>query len=367
MKHYGVLLLTVVLVMSLSGVVWGESELDGKYVTFKDTTGKVITRTAHEVNVGDEYINSENHLYRVIGITGQTAQVKLIKEDALKASAWSNIRSFVFGLISGEFFGAQARPKGPVCVYHTHSDESYIQGDGTSSLRGRGGIFDIGDTLTNAFEQNGIPVVHSRTPHDPHDAAAYDRSRRTAAQLLRNRPACLLDIHRDAVPREEYASVINNQGVTKVQLVVGRQNPNFQANNDFAKQIKATCDKRSPGLVKGIFYGKGKYNQDLGPRSMLIEVGSHTNSKAAAERGARIFAAAAKDVLYGNAGSGFINRGSMRSIFWVVVAALGGIGLYLLLNREGLKDIKKEFTGALGEQPDRERPESKQDKNGDSP
>ena len=40
----------------------------------------------------------------------------------------------------------------------------------------------------------------AKTPHDPHDAMAYDRSRRTAAELLKKNPIALLDIHRDAVP-----------------------------------------------------------------------------------------------------------------------------------------------------------------------
>ena len=45
-----------------------------------------------------------------------------------------------------------------------------------------------------------------------------------------------------------------------------------------------------PMLVKGIYYGRGNYNQDLGPRTLLIEVGAHTNSRIRAERGAAMFA-----------------------------------------------------------------------------
>ena len=52
----------------------------------------------------------------------------------------------------------------------------------------------------------------------------------------------------------------------------------MQANMDFAKQMKAYYDEVQPGLIKGIFKAKGNYNQDLGPRTILIEVGTHTNS-----------------------------------------------------------------------------------------
>ena len=51
--------------------------------------------------------------------------------------------------------------------------------------------------------------------------------------------------------------------MTKVQIVLGRTNPNLKANEAFAKQVKAVVDKKYPGLIKGIFYGDGKYNQDL--------------------------------------------------------------------------------------------------------
>lgn len=360
--------IAAILCLNLTSVVYGESELRQKYMTLKDDRGRVITRTAHEVVVGDEYLNSENNLYRVYKVSGLAAKVKLVKSDALKASAWSELQLFLSSLLRGDFFRSEVKQRGPIAIYHTHSDESYIPSDGTSSKKGHGGVFQVGDTLTRSFEKLGIPVVHSKTPHDPHDGLAYDRSRRTAVQLLKDRPAALLDVHRDAVPREEYTTVVNKQDVAQVQLVVGRQNPNFQTTNDFAKQIKASVDKKAPHLIKGIFYGKGKYNQDLGPRSMLLEIGTYTNSKGAAERGAAIFAAAAKDVLYGNTGAGAINRGGMRNVFWIVVAVLGGLGLFFLLNRSGLKKISKEFSGALGEEP-KEEPEKKQsdsDHNGES-
>ena len=55
--------------------------------------------------------------------------------------------------------------------------------------------------------------------------------------------------------------------------------------------------KQTPGLSNGIFMGKGDYNQDLSPRVTLIEVGSHTNSKDEAEKGAKLFASTIPVVL----------------------------------------------------------------------
>jgi stage II sporulation protein P len=308
-------------------------------MTLQDNQGHVITQTGHQVVIGDEYLNSGNHLYQVVRVKNNIAVVKLVKQNGLQTSVWSGLQAFIHQVFTFDFLGAEVKQKrGPIAIYHTHSDESYVPSDGISSKPAHGGVFQVGDSLTNSLESKGIPVVHSKTPHDPHDGMAYDRSRRTAVQLLRERPICLIDLHRDAGPRQGYSEFINNQAVTKVQLVIGRQNPNFQANNDFAKNIKAVVDRKYPGLIKGIFYGNGKFNQDLGPRSILLEFGTEKNSKEAAERGANVFAAAARDALYGLTGSGVVNRGSLRSLFWIVVTLIGGVGLFLLINRGSLKN-----------------------------
>lgn len=347
MKRWFLILTILIMVVSSLGNARAEIELDGKFVTLKDEKGRVITRTAHQVSIGDEYLTSNNGLYRVTKVEGEIATARLVRKERLKAESRTGLRALINNLSQ---MRAEVKDKGPIAIYHTHSDESYVPTDGKSSQKGNGGIFRVGEALTKAFEQNGIPVVHDKSSHDPHDALAYDRSRRTAAQLLKKQPSCILDVHRDAVPPEEYSKIINGKGVTKVQLVVGRENPNFKANNDFAKQVKAVVDKKYPGLIKGIFYGTGKYNQDLGPRTLLLEFGTHTNSRDSAERGAAIFAEAASDVLYGAAGAGFINRGSLQSLFWIIVAVVGGIGLFFLINRGGLKGIGKEFAGAVGEE-----------------
>ncbi len=325
-----------------------EIELNGKYMTLQDYRGHIITQTGHRVVVGDEYLNSDNHLYRVVQIKNEIAVVKLVKQNGLQTSKRPGVQAYINEFFRFDFLRAEVKQRGPIAIYHTHSDESYVPSDGTSSKPAHGGVFQVGDALTKTLESKGIPVIHSKTPHDPHDGMAYDRSRRTAIQLLRDRPVCLLDVHRDAGPIQGYSEIIDKKPVTRVQLVVGRQNPNFQANNDFAKNIKTVVDRKYPGLVKGIFYGNGKYNQDLGPRAILLEFGTEKASKEAAERGASIFAAAASNVLYGTTGSGIINRGSLRSLFWIVVALIGAAGLFLLINRGNLKDIGKEFSGAAG-------------------
>ncbi len=77
-----------------------------------------------------------------------------------------------------------------------------------------------------ALQELGLQTAHNTTSHDPHDAMAYTRSRRTAAELLRQRPMALFDIHRDAVPPKDlYVASVKGEKVAKLTLVVGREIP----------------------------------------------------------------------------------------------------------------------------------------------
>jgi len=93
---------------------------------------------------------------------------------------------------------------------------------------------------------------------------AYTCSRAGAVKLLKEfKPDLLLDVHRDAVPLEEYIRKIAGKNATGVRIVLGRNNPNLKANQNLAYRIKAIVDRTYPGLIKDIFLGKGDFNQDL--------------------------------------------------------------------------------------------------------
>ena len=345
----GCLLLLVLL--TLAGPVWGHTEREDGYYTLVDAEGRRIARTAHEVKKGDQYLTADNKLYRVEKVEENTAHLRFVREINLEAaiapSILTRLTSAVTRLIPGNEEYAQSDNR-PVAIYHTHSAESYVPTDGRSSIRENGGIFKVGESLAQALRERGVNVVHDKTPHDPHDARAYDRSRRTAAELLKKKPIAILDIHRDAVPADEYTGEVNNTAVTKVQLVVGRQNPNMKANEAFAYQIKSVVDKKYPGFIKGIFYADGKYNQDLAPRLLLVEMGTHTNSREEAERGAAIFATAAKEVLT-NAGASkrAVGAGASRSFLWIIGLLAVGFAIYFAING-GFGKIRSSLGGAGG-------------------
>ena len=113
-------------------------------------------------------------------------------------------------------------------------------------------------------------VSVSYTHLNPHDINAYSRSRRTSVQALKDTPEAIFDIHRDSAPLSAYMTTINGVETAQVMIVIGRSNPNMNANLEFARQIKATADKIYPGLMRGIYMGRGDYNQDLYPRALPV-------------------------------------------------------------------------------------------------
>lgn len=353
------IMIGLVFLLSVMVVPSYAQEPTGKgYFSFVDESGKVVYLTGWDVRVGDQCLTENNKRFEVVSIEGEIAHVKLVGEVNLSQYEPS-LDHPVLSILQPRI--ATAQGNGKVAIYHTHSDESYVPTEGKESILGAGGIYKVGSAFSTALKTNGMEVFQSEAKHDPHDNMAYERSRRTVVELLKQQPDAIFDIHRDATPPEVYQTTINGQDVTKIQLVVGKYGATGKQIEDYALQIKAAADKQHPGLVKGIFFAKGgDYNQDLFPRSMLLEVGAHTNGRQAAERGIALFADVIPTVLgktaavpgnqAGTTGLGTTEAGpsgASKSIGWIVGLTVAGIAAFLLLSTGGMKETKaklKQFT-----------------------
>ena len=318
---------------------------DGGHFTLVDESGRVLTKTGLPVYEDDEFITPDNRRFKVSKVTGDICQCVLVGKEKMPAVKKSTPKtSGLWGLTP-----VIARNRGTIGIYSTHSDESYVPSDGTDSINGRGGIYQVGQSLRDRLSSLGVNAILDKTSHNPHDVNAYNRSRRTASRLLREGAVGLIDVHRDSTPPDVYATTVESKKVTKVKLVVGRQNPHMSANLQFAKRVKAHLDQEHPGLSAGIFIGKGNYNQDLTPRALLVEVGAHTNSKTQAEEGVQLFADAVPDVfgvetpgnMGGNPLTNVSAKGSQRSdwssLIWILVAVAVIYGAYIALNKSKAK------------------------------
>ncbi|NLV15928.1 MAG: stage II sporulation protein P [Syntrophomonadaceae bacterium] len=315
---------------------------DGGYYTLIDKEGNVLTKTAHQVYEGDEFITSDNLRYKVTDINGDDCSCKYVGREQMPViEEKPSEATGILGLTP-----VVARNQGTVGIYSTHSDESYVPTDGTESVDGRGGIYQVGEKLRERLSSMGINVILDKTVHNPHDINAYSRSRRTASSLMRRGALVLIDVHRDAVPADVYQTTVEGQKVTKIKLVVGQQNPHMSANMEFAKKVKAVLDEKYPGLSGGIFVGKGNYNQDLTPRALLIEVGTHTNAKDQAQNGVKLFADTIPTVMgmedntdgvkgtpIANIGSGGGQGSDWSALIWILLGVAVIYGVYVAINR----------------------------------
>ncbi len=266
-------------------------ETSSGYYTVHGPSGDVLFTYAGQVSVGDEYIAEDNKYYRISSVNGstRTATAEFVRDESMPEAMLSMLSS------------QNGKDKRLIAMYSTHSDESYVPTDGTESKEnGKGGIYDVGAELKKELEARGIEVIYDETNHLPHDAGAYRRSRQTAVNLIKKMPAAVIDIHRDGIPDAgEYDKKIEGEDASRVRLLVGRSNPNRSANQEFAKQLKSNADKKYPGLIKDIFIGKGNYNQELMPHSILVEFGTHTTEKERAVRSTAFMAEVIDSVVFG--------------------------------------------------------------------
>ena len=298
MKRIISVLLLLLAIFLPGGVRADGREEGGEGVwTVRTEQGDTLLTLSDEVHVGDEYISSDNQRYEILSAdaAAQTAVARHTGAQQMPDVSWLAQETAIVVSTAGSNDLL-------VAMYSTHSDESYVPSDGTSSDEaGDGGIYDVNRALKEALEARGIRVVLDETPHVPHDSSAYKRSRQTAVSLLKQSPDALLDIHRDGIPDpDEYETELQGEDVSRVRLLVGRSNQNAVENKQFALELKAVADNEYPGLIKDIYIGKGTYNQDLMPNAILLEFGTHTISKDRAIASTELMANVIADTLYGD-------------------------------------------------------------------
>lgn len=324
MKRIAILLLGLLVLMTAA-----RAENDGDCVyTLFNADGEVLTRRAGRMYEGDEYISGDDRHYRVAFVNDEncTATAEDLGPSIPDAEAFA------------VFMSAQAAKKDDeklICMYSTHSDESYVPSDGASSLWEDAGIYDVGDALKKNLEEKGITVEYSEESFLPHDADAYNRSRSTVEEYVKKMPDAIIDIHRDGIEAEEYETEVKGEDTSMVRLFVGRSNQNSAENKAFAQRLKAAADEAYPGLIKDIYIGKGNYNQELYPQAILLEFGTHEIEKEKAISATEYMADVIDDVLFGGtatAATGEKNSNAAKGIGWAIGIAIVGAAVYAMFS-----------------------------------
>lgn len=180
-------------------------------------------------------------------------------------------------------------------IYHSHNRESWVpELEGVTRLSDAYdpeiNITLLGKRLAERLEEEGIGAIASDKDYPSavkefNYNLSYSYSLKTVQEAAVTYPELLyfFDIHRDSQRRELTTAEIEGISYAQVYFVIGQKNPNWKANEEFARQIHERLEERYPGLSRGIFgktasTGNGEYNQHVSPHAILIEVGGPENT-----------------------------------------------------------------------------------------
>ncbi|MFS8614028.1 stage II sporulation protein P [Limnochorda sp.] len=201
-----------------------------------------------------------------------------------------------------------------VLLYHTHISEMYQEPGQPLMEPSRYHRFNTTDTgvaragaaLARALEARGIPVLHDRGIYDvPSHSQAYAASGRAVARILEAHPSIqvVIDLHRDTPAG--LVTTVGGRRVAQITLVVGTgtepggDHASWQPNLAFAQELAAALNRQAPGVFNRILrVPNRRYNQELHPNAILVELGSYHNTLAEAEAAAEILAASLAQVLH---------------------------------------------------------------------
>lgn len=208
--------------------------------------------------------------------------------------------------------------EGPqILIIHTHASEAYTQAgvdryaasDSNRTEDTQFNVVRIGDELTEILTEAGLNVVHDRGIYDyPSYTGSYSRAEAAIAQYLDSFPdiRVVLDIHRDALGSGDvvYKTMAEEEGsvASQIMLLVGTdesglEHPFWRGNLAFALYLQNAVNSAFPTLMRPVSLVSQRYNQQLTPGSLIVEVGSSGNTLREALAAIRLFGRAVAPAL----------------------------------------------------------------------
>lgn len=200
-----------------------------------------------------------------------------------------------------------------VLIMHTHGSESYRDPEleGYRTQNETKSVIAVGETIKQVLEAAEITVIHDKTLCDyPEYTGAYNRSRTVIENNLAEHPeiTLVLDIHRDAVENSDgtqmrMACTLEGGEGAQLMLVVGTDagglyHPDWQVNLSLGAILQMKLSEAYPGLMRPLNLRTERFNQDLAPMTLLVEVGASGNTLEEAKLSATAFAQTLTQVLF---------------------------------------------------------------------
>lgn len=218
-------------------------------------------------------------------------------------------------LLSYDFHVEKETEGAQILIYHTHSQEDFVDsipGDESTTIVG------MGSYLTTLLQQKGYKVIHNKDVFDMVDGKldrnkAYTRAEPVISQIIKENPSIqiVIDLHRDGVGEKVHlVKEIGGKQTAQVMFFNGMSysakngsisylpNPYLENNLALTMQMKLASDSLVPGFARKVYLKSLRFNLHLHPGAMLIEAGAQTNTVEEMRNAMEVLARILADVLY---------------------------------------------------------------------
>lgn len=272
-------------------------------------TGRLVSAEgpAVEITAPTEAVSVTVH-------TPQPVSVSFFAEDAelVKVINTTSYQVDMEALLTKSLDWKLCSDEPTVLILHAHATESYAGTKNYRSEEESQNMLSIGDRLEQLLENAGIGVIHDRTLHDaPSYNGSYASARTSMKEYLEKYPSIrlVLDLHRDAAEDAQgnqigYTISTEQGEAAKMLMVVGTDaggltHPDWQENMALAVKLHTQLQKEHPGICRSLQIRTSRFNQDLSPGALLVEVGSAGNTQEEAMLAVEILAQAIISLAYG--------------------------------------------------------------------
>lgn len=178
-----------------------------------------------------------------------------------------------------------------VYIYNTHQQEGYSM-QNLEPYNITPNVMMASYLLKEKLDKGGVKTIVEET--DINDFMninnwthkdSYKASRQFMTQAIEKYKNLdlLIDLHRDVIKKNASTITINGKNYAKVLFVIGLNNNNYAKNQEVATKISELLNQFYPGISRGLLPKKGSgvngvYNQDMHPKSILIECGGYENT-----------------------------------------------------------------------------------------
>ncbi len=206
-----------------------------------------------------------------------------------------------------------------VLIMHTHTTECYLSHDSgfynaddpTRTTDSAANMVAVGKRVAAKLTAAGIGVVHDTAIHDQPYSTAYSHSKAAVQQYLKQYPTIrvVLDLHRDAIYQNSTTHIkptatINGKKAAQMMIIVGMKNTTAVPNTHTAEnlslgvRLQQRLHQTYPGVARPLLLADARYNQQLTNGSLLIEMGSDSNTLQEACYSGDLLGSALADVLH---------------------------------------------------------------------